>query len=150
MSAERNERLLSEFRRRQRAMYAGGDLEPVAELLAEDVVWRVPGRSPIAGEHRGRASVLRYFEQRRALARGTLRIEVRKSIADDDAVVELADGRARLGGAGAHWRTVGVYRIQGGRIAEAWLIPFDLEAFDRVWSRAPTSGARIPGPDPPP
>lgn len=42
-------------------MYAGGPVEPVAELLAEDIVWRVPGKSPIAGEHRGVAAVLEYF-----------------------------------------------------------------------------------------
>jgi uncharacterized protein len=142
MSADRNEQLLSEFRRRQGEMYSGGDLQPVADLLADDVVWHVPGRSPIAGDHRGRDSVLRYFEQRRALAHGTMSIEVLETIADDEAVVELADGRARLGDVEAHWRTVGLYRITDGRIAEAWLIPFDLDAFDRVWSRIASRGGR--------
>lgn len=43
-----------EFLARQREMYASGDLAAVEELLAEDVVWHVPGTSPIAGDYRGR------------------------------------------------------------------------------------------------
>ena len=136
MTAQRNRDLLEEFRRRQGTMYAGGAMEPVAELLSDDIVWHVPGRSPIAGDHRGRRAVLRYFVHRRALAENTLRIEVLQSMADELAVAELADGRARLGGEEAHWRTVGLYRIDAERIAEAWLVPFDLDTFDRAWSRA--------------
>jgi acyl-CoA thioesterase FadM/predicted SnoaL-like aldol condensation-catalyzing enzyme len=135
VSAQSNQELIAEFRRRQGAMYAGGELEPVAELLTDDIVWHVPGRSPIAGDHRGRGAVLRYFTHRRALAENTMRIEIVQSMADEQAVAELADGRARLGGEEAFWRTIGLYRIQDGRIAEAWLVPFDLAAFDRAWSR---------------
>jgi hypothetical protein len=51
----------------------------------------------------------------------------------DEAVVQLADGRARLGGEGVVWRTAGIYRVAGGRIAEAWLVLLDQEEFDRVW-----------------
>ena len=127
--------LLEEFRRRQQAMYAGGDVAAVAEMLADDVVWHVPGTSPIAGHHRGREAVLAYFERRRDLAGATMRIEVRESLADGDSVAEFADGTATLGGEPAHWRTVGVYRFDGGRLAEAWLVPLDLDAFDALWSR---------------
>jgi uncharacterized protein len=127
--------LLSEFRRRQQAMYAGGDVAAVAELLAEDVVWHVPGTSPIAGHHRGRAAVLDYFECRRDLAGGTLRMHVHGSLEEGDTVAEFADGTATLGGVRAHWRTVGVYRFRDGRLAEAWLVPLELDAFDAAWSR---------------
>jgi hypothetical protein len=41
----------------QREMHAGGDLAPVEELLAEDVVWHVPGTGLIAGDYRGRQAV---------------------------------------------------------------------------------------------
>ena len=49
--------VVDEFLARQRAMYAGGDVAPVADLLAENVVWHVPGTSPIAGDYRGRPRV---------------------------------------------------------------------------------------------
>jgi ketosteroid isomerase-like protein len=135
MSAEPLRELLDEFRRCQVAMYAGGDVAPVADRLADDVVWHVPGRSPIAGDHRGRDAVLAYFLHRRALAKNTMRIEVLGSMVAEDAVVELAEGHAQLAGEAAHWRTVGLYRFERALIAEAWLVPFDLDQFDAIWLR---------------
>ena len=117
-------------------MYAGGPVEPVADLLAEDIVWHVPGSSPIAGEHRGRSAVLEYFVARRRLARGTMRMLPKEAIADEEAVVQLVDGTAVLDGEEVSWRTVGVYRVGDGMIAEVWLVPLDLDRFNRLWSSA--------------
>jgi YbgC/YbaW family acyl-CoA thioester hydrolase len=128
------------FLDRQRQMYAGGDLAPVEELLASNVVWHVPGTSPIAGDYRGRDAVLEYFRVRRELAGGAIGIAARGDAHDPEAVVQLADGSARLGGEDVVWRTAGVYRVAGGRIAEAWLVPLDQEQFERAW------GATRPAP----
>ena len=132
-----NEAFIAEFHRRQGELYAGGPVEPVAELLAPDVRWHVPGSSPIAGDHVGRAAVLDYFQRRREIARSTMRMTVRGSLVDDEAVVQLVDGSATLGGEPVTWRTVGIYRVAGEPplLAEAWLVPFDLELFDRIWSQ---------------
>jgi ketosteroid isomerase-like protein len=126
--------LVAELHRRQRAMYAGGPVEPVAELLAPDVVWHVPGTSPIAGDHRGREAVLRYFERRRALADHTFVMRPKGVLEDGDAVVQLVDGEATIGGERRTWSTAGVFRVAGGLIAEVWLVPLDLAAFDAIWS----------------
>jgi uncharacterized protein len=124
------------FLARQRAMYAGGDLGPVEELLAEDVVWHVPGTSPIAGDYRGREAVLGYFRTRRELAGGAIKITKHGEAHHDEALVQLADGHAVIAGREVSWRTAGVYRVAGGRIAEAWLVPLDQEQFDRAWGPA--------------
>ena len=126
--------VVEEFLARQREMYAGGDLTTVEELLAEDVVWHVPGMSPIAGDYRGRESVSGYFRVRRELAGGTIRIAKGGEAHHEEALVQLADGRAPLGGREVVWRTAGVYRVADGRIAEAWLVPIDQEHFDRAWA----------------
>jgi len=128
--------VVEEFLRRQREVYAGGDLAAVEELLAEDVVWHVPGTSPIAGDYRGRRAVIGYFGLRRELAGGTLRIVKGGQAHHDEALVQLADGRARLGGEEGVWRTAGVYRVAERRIAEAWLVPLDQDHFDRLWARS--------------
>ena len=84
------EELVAELHRRQREMYAGGPVEPVAELLAPDIVWHVPGRSPIAGDHRGRDAVLAYFRRRRELASSTFVMHPKGVLADGDAVAPAA------------------------------------------------------------
>jgi acyl-CoA thioesterase FadM/ketosteroid isomerase-like protein len=127
--------VVDEFLERQRAMYAGGDLALVEQLLADDVVWHVPGTSPIAGDYRGREAVLEYFKRRRALAGGAMQIIQHAEAHDAEALVQLADGHAVLGGRDAAWRTAGVYRVVDGRIAEAWLVPLDQRQFERAWAR---------------
>jgi ketosteroid isomerase-like protein len=128
--------LVAELHRRQGEMYAGGPLEPVLSLLAEDVLWHVPGSSPIAGDHRGRDEVAAYFERRRRLADSTMRMAPGATMVDGDGVAQFVAGSAVLGGEAVSWQTVGVYRVDPGRstIREVWLIPLDLELFDRVWS----------------
>jgi acyl-CoA thioesterase FadM/ketosteroid isomerase-like protein len=126
--------VVEEFLARQRAMYAGGELEAVEELLCEDVVWHVPGTSPIAGDYRGREAVSEYFWRRRELAGGAIRVTKAGEAHHAEALVQLADGRALLGGRDVVWRTAGVYRVAEGRIAEAWLVPLDQAHFDHVWA----------------
>jgi ketosteroid isomerase-like protein len=117
-------------------MYRGGPVAPVAELLAPDAVWHVPGESAIAGDHLGREAVLAYFERRRSLCGETLEIVERGHVTYGDTYVAIADGTAMLGGTQRAWRTAGVYRVADGRIAEAWLVPADLGAFDAAWGAA--------------
>jgi YbgC/YbaW family acyl-CoA thioester hydrolase len=126
--------VVDEFLARQREMYGGGDIEPVERLLAENVVWHVPGTSPIAGDYRGRDAVTAYFRLRRELAGGSIAIAKGAEAHHEEALVQLADGQAQLGGRDVEWRTAGVYRVADGRIAEAWLVPLELEQFDHAWS----------------
>ena len=65
----------------------------------------------------------------------TMRMHGGPLLAEGDAVVQLAEGSAQLGGEHVRWQTVGVYRVRNGRIAAVWLVP--LELFDSLWSRAP-------------
>jgi ketosteroid isomerase-like protein len=130
-----NERLIRDFYEAQGRFYAGSaGREEVEDLLADDIVWHVPGRNAIAGDYRGKDEVFDYFARRRDLARGSLRVRVRHTLADDELVTQLAGGSAEIAGEPREWETVGVYRIAGGRIAECWLVPFDQCAFDEIWS----------------
>jgi predicted pyridoxine 5'-phosphate oxidase superfamily flavin-nucleotide-binding protein/ketosteroid isomerase-like protein len=131
-----NARLVRRFHELQGAFYTGGPVEPLAELLAPDVRWHVPGASPIAGDYRGREPVLAYFERRRALAAATLALQVREVVAAGEFVYQRVDGQARLAGAIRSWETVGVLRVDGERISECWLIPRDQELFDAIWGAA--------------
>ena len=128
--------VVDEFVARQREMYRGGSIEPVAELMSEDIVWHVPGTSPIAGDYRGRRAVLEYFRARRRLAGGDISITKHTSVNHADTVLQFADGEAVLGGERVAWRTAGVYRVTKGKVSEAFLVPLELSAFDRAWSRA--------------
>jgi ketosteroid isomerase-like protein len=133
--AHPNVRLLEAFYQAQAAFYAGGDdTAALRDLLADDIAWHVPGRSPIAGHYHGYQEVLGYFAARRAQAKATFRVLPRAILADDQRVVQLADGQMERDGKLQTWQTVGVFRIADDRIAECWLVPFDQYLFDELWS----------------
>jgi ketosteroid isomerase-like protein len=130
-----NVRLLEVFYQAQTAFYAGGDdTAALRGLLADDIAWHVPGRSPIAGHYHGHQEVLGYFAARRARAKATFRVQPRAILADDQWVVQLADGQLERDGWLRTWQTVGVFRIADAKIAECWLVPFDQYLFDELWS----------------
>ena len=133
---ETHAQLIRDFHDHQNRFYAGGDQEPVRAMLTPGVVWHVPGHSAIAGEHRGRDEVLRYFAERRTLTNATFRIDVRGVLADDQRTVILATGLLEHGGETFTWRTIAIFRIAEGKIAECWVIPHDQGAYDEIWSAA--------------
>lgn len=126
--------VVERFQAEQARAYAGGEMDAVREVLSDDVVWHVPGRSTVAGEHRGLEAVLAYFETRRRMTDATFTVTVRGTAMIGDRVVQLADGRAERDGRTLTWSTAGVFRVVDGRVAECWLVPFDLYAFDEIWS----------------
>lgn len=129
-----NARLSRNFHEALGRFYAGGDIEAVRTMLVDDIVWHVPGRSAIAGDHVGKSHVLDYFQRRRQLGRGAFQVIVQDVLANDERAVLLAGGQAERGGRRIQWETVGIFGIEGGKIGECWLLPFDQYAFDEIWS----------------
>lgn len=110
-------------------------MEPVRDLLTDDIEWHVPGKNPIAGVYRGIDAVLEYFCRRRALASNSLRLHPGELlVGDQHHLAVLTDGTATLDGAERRWSTVGLYRVRDGRISGCWLLPLDQDAFDEAWS----------------
>jgi 2'-5' RNA ligase len=122
------------FYAEQARLYADGEADGVRELLADEVVWHVPGANAVAGEHRGVEAVLAYMNARRRIMDGTFRVVVHGAAVIAGRVVQLAGGHAVRDGREVAWETVGVFRVSEGRIAECWLVPFDQAVFDAIWS----------------
>jgi hypothetical protein len=119
----------------QAAFYAGGPSEPLKELLAPDVVWRVPGDNPIAGVYEGLDSVLEYFARRRDIASGTFTIHpVDVLVGSGEHLAALTDGTVTLQGVTRKWSTVGLYRFEADLVAACWLLPLDPREFDLIWT----------------
>jgi ketosteroid isomerase-like protein len=119
----------------QGAFYAGEDETAIREVLTEDIAWHVPGANAIAGDYHGIDEVLAYFARRRDLASRSFRMHPREVLTGDGAhVAVLTDGTATIAGVDHVWSTVGLYRLDGDRVAECWLLPLDAAAFDAIWS----------------
>ena len=121
--------------RRMFEVYTAHDFDTLRdEILAPDVVWRVPGHHPLAGPKRGADELIAYFQQL-AIARFTP--EVVALLSDDDHVVDVHRGWGRVGDDAVNMLWVLVYRIVDGRIAEVDNFAADQHAadafFTKVW-----------------
>jgi YbgC/YbaW family acyl-CoA thioester hydrolase len=128
----------------QNDFYGGGDDAALRAVLSPGICWHVPGRNAIAGDYEGIEAVLGYFARRRDLATRTFRLRPRELLTGQgDWVAAITDGEAVIGGREVGWSTVGLYRIEGGRVAECRLLPFDPEVFDAVWAPAPDRASTV-------
>ncbi len=106
----------------------------IAELFADDTVWHVPGNSPLAGDYRGRDSVLAYFGKSVELTGGTLKVEVHDILANDEHGVALTHDTAQRGGKSLDDNAVQVFHIRDGKVVETWFHPGDQATTDEFWS----------------
>jgi uncharacterized protein len=72
-----------ELVRRGYDAFAKGDMHTLRELFDPQIVWHFPGRSPLAGDHRGVDAVLGFFGRTMELTAGTFRAEPHDVVADD-------------------------------------------------------------------
>ena len=60
------------------------DIETLSEILGENVVWHTPGRSPIAGDYRGRDAVFGQFGRYGGETAGTFRADLKRVLTDQE------------------------------------------------------------------
>lgn len=96
------------------AAYAAKDVAAVAEVMAPDIIWRIPGHHPLSGEKRGIDEVLALFDQ---LARANFKAEPVMVAEQGDFVVDHHRGWSDAGeGIDMTWCLV--FRFSNGRIKE--------------------------------
>ncbi len=114
---------------------AKGDLDYVRDhLLADDVVFHVPGRGPLVGDYRGKDEVLGYLTQYGELTGGAIRLEPQEFLTSEDHVAALVHARGERDGRLLDDRGVHLFRISNGKISERWSYPQDLYTTDEFFA----------------
>lgn len=116
--------------------YANGDLETMKrDVLAPDVVWRIPGRHPLSGPKHGADEIVAFFAQ---LAKADMKAEVVYMSGDDTRVVDVHRGWGATDAAGMDMLWVLYYRIEDGRIKEVVNFAADqAQADEFFWASYP-------------
>jgi hypothetical protein len=113
--------------------YANNDTQKMGEFLAEDVVWRIPGRHPLSGAKHGKAEVIAFFQQ---LVKSNFKADPIYFGANGDFVVDVHRGWSNVEGAAnvdTMWALL--YRFKNGKIAEATNLSADQDAANSFfWS----------------
>jgi ketosteroid isomerase-like protein len=115
------------------SLMAGRYSEAVG-LLDDDIFWRIPGRNPLAGERRGRDSVLDYLRELADLGGHDLHTEVGGLLGDDSHVVIWLTRTSQLASRPLVTRECQLFEVKGGRITEFIEYHHDQYALDRWFS----------------
>ena len=107
-----------------------GDLDTVASLIAEDVVWHVPGDHPLAGDYVGRE---RLWSSSPASPRSGSPIREHDVFANDDHLCALSFIGARREGLEVETRVVSVFHFRHGRQTERWFYPENAVTWNRIF-----------------
>jgi len=111
------------------------ELDTARNAFSKDMVYRFPGRSPIAGEYRGIEQFFKVLHLLKDMTAGTLTIKPQIVMANDEAVMVYARATAQRGGRTLDIDQVNLYRFnEEGKIFEGRAIPVDLYAYDSFWS----------------
>jgi len=111
------------------------DMAALTELFAEDAAWHTPGRSPIAGDHRGRDAVFAQFGRYGGDTGGTFRAELQQLFAAEDGrVIGLHHNSGERNGKQLDTDCCIVFEVKDGRIVDGREIFADLHAWDAFWA----------------
>ena len=115
--------------------FNAGDMDTLTELFDESAVWRVPGRSSVAGDHEGRDAAFAYFGRLGQETEGTFKAELRQVLADDEGhVVGIHRNSGERNGKHLALDVCLVFQLENGRITEGTEHYRDLYAWDDFWS----------------
>jgi len=110
--------------------FGSGDNATVQELIAEDAVWHVPGRSSVAGTYSGHAAIFGFFGKVMAISGGTFHTDHQDTLASETHGMSWDRATAQREGASLSTPIALLTRIQEGRLVEAWDLVFDQPAWD--------------------
>ena len=106
-----------ELMRSYGAAWERGDVAGAFAHYADDVVMRIPGHSPAAGEHRGKEAVVACIRSLLSQTEG-VEVEVIDRLVGTEHVVMLVRERARRVDQMLDIRRANAYRVSGGKIVE--------------------------------
>ena len=112
-----------------------GDVAALMDMLADDIVWHVPGRNLLSRNYNGKAEVAGFWARARELSGGTVRTELIDVLGGDGFGIALVRVFAKREGKslGGQFQAF-TYRIVHGKIAEFWFMVEDRYAVDAFWS----------------
>ena len=110
-----------------------GDVNPLEALFWPDYVMHVPGHTPISGDVHGWDEGLKFLS--RLFERGgkTFSEEVIRVVADDHWAFMLTNYHAERKGRRIEDKSVNVYRLRDGRVAEMWALLGESKVFDEIF-----------------
>lgn len=115
------------------AAAAAGDMAALAATLTEDAVWHQPGANQLSGDHVGPEAIVAHLGRFMALSGGTFALETESATESGNLVSTTVRFTAQRDAAHLDQHGVDIFRVEGDRIAEIWLIGENQAVEDQFW-----------------
>jgi uncharacterized protein len=113
---------------------AAKDFATVAGMFADDIVWHQPGENRFSGTHRGSTAVGEMIGGMMTVSEGTFELALTGTPMVNGTLVAVpVHFTGKREGAAMAQDGIDLLRIDGGRIAEAWLFSSDPRSEDAFW-----------------
>jgi ketosteroid isomerase-like protein len=113
------------------------DFPTVASMFAEDIVWHQPGDNRFSGTHRGGAAVGEMIGGMMTVSEGTFELTLTGApLVNGTMVAVPVHFTGKRDGAAMSQDGIDLLRIEGDKIAEAWLFSSDPQSEDAFWGAA--------------
>ena len=113
------------------------DFPTVASMFAEDIVWHQPGDNRFSGTHRGGAAVGEMIGGMMTVGEGTFELTLTGApLVNGTMVAVPVHFTGKRDGAAMSQDGIDLLRIEGDKIAEAWLFSSDPQSEDAFWGAA--------------
>jgi ketosteroid isomerase-like protein len=112
--------------------FGRGDLGAVAAVFREDAVWHAQDLGVLSGDHVGWPAVACFFGRTMELTQGSFSVIVEDVLTNETRAAVVVRSQGTREGRELDSRQVHLYRIEDGKVAEAWqFAPRDADEF---WS----------------
>ena len=121
--------------RRGYAAFNAGDAEALTEIFAENSSWHTPGRSPIAGDNRGREAVFAQFGRYVGETDGTFAATLKNvMVSEDGRVIGMHHNSGERNGKRLDVDCCIAFEVVDGKIVSGREYFYDLHNWDEFWS----------------
>ena len=129
--AERN----AETVRRGYAAFNSADMKTLTEIFHQSASWHTPGRSPIAGDYKGRDATFSQFGRYGGETKGTFKATLLHVLSSDDGrAVGIHRNTAERGGKRLDVGCCIVFEFKDGQVVDGREHIYDVHAWDEFWS----------------
>jgi uncharacterized protein len=116
------------------ADFSKGDIAAMLAVCSDQMTFQVPGKSKLAGRYTQSGFAQDYAAKLAELSGGTFKFEVHDILASDQHAAVLATDRLMRAGKTIEFRTVHIWRFEGGKPVAWYEYPRDLYQYDTIWS----------------
>jgi len=123
-----------EVARKGYAAFESGDVPAVMDLFADDIVWHIFGKSPLAGDYRGKPAVMEFFGKFLGMI-DSQHTEVNDIVANDQQTVGMGTVTLKRKGLTLEPKSTDlIHPDSEGRVKEFWRFSDDQAALDGLLS----------------